>query len=96
MNKNKNILLSLATLLSHTGEIELLPALPKAWPSGSVKGLCARGGFEVDMEWKGSALVSATIRSVTGKTCKVRYGEKTVDLSVPGGRSKRLTAELVE
>jgi hypothetical protein len=48
------------------------------------------------MGWKGSVLVSATIRSVTGRTCKVRYGEKTVDLSVPGGRSKRLTAELVE
>jgi alpha-L-fucosidase 2 len=81
-------------LQSINGEIELLPALPKAWPTGSVKGLRARGGFEIDIEWKDGKLVSAKITSVKGTSCKVIYGQKSVDLKMKPGKSVRLYENL--
>jgi len=59
-------------LQSHADEIELLPALPKAWPAGRVTGLCARGGFELDIFWKNGSLTSAIVRSKLGNNCKIR------------------------
>ncbi len=77
-------------LQSQNDEIELLPALPAAWPAGRVTGLRARGGFEVDIEWKDGKLSGATIRSTTGTACKVRYGEKVVELKMRPGQQRRL------
>ena len=65
---------------SHRGAIDILPALPKAWPEGKVKGLCAQGGVTVDVEWKGGKLVKAKISSKMGHPCKVRYAGRTVDI----------------
>jgi alpha-L-fucosidase 2 len=69
------------------GEIELLPALPKAWPAGSVRGLRARGGFEVDLAWREGRLKVARLRGAPGGTARVRYGESARDVHVPRGRS---------
>ena len=72
---------------SHAGYIELLPCLPEEWPDGSVTGICARGGFEVDMRWKAGKLLSASLLSKVGGKCKLRYKGKDVDLKTKkGGR----------
>jgi alpha-L-fucosidase 2 len=82
-------------LQSQAGEIELLPALPKEWPAGSISGLRARGGCEVSLNWKDGKLTSATIKNISGNgRCAVRYGEKTVDLNLKQGATKVLDGEL--
>ena len=81
-------------LQSHAGEIDLLPALPSAWPNGSVQGLRARGGFVVGVEWQDGKLTAATIRSSNTRSCKVRAGEKTVELSAGAGKTYQLNSRL--
>jgi alpha-L-fucosidase 2 len=62
-------------------EIRLLPALPSAWPTGRVTGLRARGGFEIDMSWKEGAVERVTVRSLLGRTLRLRRGDivRTLD-----------------
>ena len=64
---------------SQSGEIRLLPALPGAWENGEVKGLCARGGFVVDMRWESGTLSDLNIFSVMGGTCRVNYKGQQID-----------------
>ena len=73
-------------LQSHADEIELLPALPEAWSSGWVRGLRGRGGFEVDIEWSSGRLRAATVRSLLGEPCRLRYGDVTLTAHVAKGR----------
>ena len=75
--------------------IHLLPALPSAWPDGSVKGLRARGGFVVDMGWKNGRLTSAILHSTTGGPCAIRLGDKEVNLVTKKGESTKLNGELL-
>jgi alpha-L-fucosidase 2 len=81
-------------LQSHAGELDLLPALPRAWPDGSVTGLRARGGFEVDLAWKGGVLERAVIRSTHGGRAQVRYGERTAALETRAGAAITLDGTL--
>ncbi len=81
-------------LQSHAGEIELMPALPKEWPEGQVKGLRARGGFEIDMTWQSGQLEQATIHAIRGGICKVRLGERVVEFSTQPGEVLILNSQL--
>ncbi len=62
-------------------EIDLLPALPKAWPEGSFRGLCARGGFTVDLTWQHGSLTGAVVHSHLGHGCTVRCGYKSFEFA---------------
>jgi alpha-L-fucosidase 2 len=71
--------------------IHLLPAVPSEWSTGSVNGLCARGGFVLDMAWEDGKIKSAFISSTKGGACKVRFQDKVIDLTLKAGEKKKLT-----
>ncbi|HQG62013.1 MAG TPA: glycoside hydrolase family 95 protein [Bacteroidales bacterium] len=81
-------------LQSHAGEISLLPALPVSWKNGSVTGLKARGGFEINISWENGKLKACDIKSLLGNPFTVRYGEKTKTFKLPLGNSIRINEEL--
>ena len=81
-------------LQSHNGEIHLLPALPDAWPAGSVSGLRARGGYEVAIQWKDGRIKEAMIAARHDGKCAVRYGERTRTVRLKTGEKCWLDAEL--
>jgi alpha-L-fucosidase 2 len=74
------------------GEIELLPALPRAWATGSVKGLRARGGFTLDLSWREGRLTGATLLANVSGAARLRYGDHTKIVKLTAGKSARLTA----
>jgi alpha-L-fucosidase 2 len=69
----------------HTGWIELLPALPSAWPNGSFTGLRARGGFEIDLKWENSRPVEIKVKSTVGGRCRLKWQGRTVNLQTNRG-----------
>jgi alpha-L-fucosidase 2 len=73
-------------LQSHRGRIDLLPALPQAWKEGKIKGLRARGGFIVDIEWKDTTLVKARIESLAGGPLKISDGETSWNYDCQAGQ----------
>jgi alpha-L-fucosidase 2 len=78
-------------MLVQSGDgIELLPALPDEWKSGSVKGICARGGYVIDMSWKDGKVTAAAITSKVGGSVDVKYNGLTKTLKLKKGQTKKL------
>ena len=72
-------------LQSHQGYIDLLPALPEEWQTGSVKGLCTRGAFEVDINWSNATLREVILYSKKGGSITLRHGGRTILLQTKAG-----------
>lgn len=74
--------------------VQLLPALPDAWSTGSVKGLRVRGGYELDMAWRDGKLLQATLRRIGHEpgALSLSYGRETISVTVAGDESRVLRA----
>ncbi|HSU50610.1 MAG TPA: glycoside hydrolase N-terminal domain-containing protein, partial [Segetibacter sp.] len=79
---------------SHTKYLDLLPALPTAFVNGEVKGICARGGFVLNIKWQSGKLQSLSIFSIAGNDCQLRYGNKVINLKTEKGKTYRLNGDL--
>jgi len=77
LNGNTCITAAITEMLlqSHTGIIDLLPALPKTFRQGEVKGLVARGGFVINVSWENNTLATGAIYSKYGNTCKIKLNK---------------------
>jgi alpha-L-fucosidase 2 len=80
-------------LQSHQGVVELLPALPDAWPKGSVRGLRARGNFEIDVAWEEGSLAALTVRSKSGGPLRLRYADREFELKTKRGQVVELSGK---
>ena len=83
-------------MLLQSGEegIHLLPAIPDAWHSGSVSGLCARGGFEISINWEDGKLTGVDVLSKSGKDCCIHYNDQTATFKTIKGNTYSLDAGL--
>ncbi len=79
---------------SHTKSIDILPALPAALPSGEVKGICARGGFVLNIKWKDGKLEQLTVVSKAGNDLPLRYLDKTITVKTAKNTSYTFDASL--
>jgi alpha-L-fucosidase 2 len=79
---------------SHLNEIAILPALPDALPTGKIKGVCARGGFELAFSWDSGKLKQLQVLSKAGQKCKLHYGEKVIEISTLKGKTYSFDGEL--
>ena len=77
-------------LQSHNGIIRLLPALPNAWADGEVKGLCARGGFILNMKWEKGNITQATVYSKKGGESELVYKSKKQKIRLKPGQTLKL------
>jgi alpha-L-fucosidase 2 len=81
-------------LQSHEGELRLLPALPRDWPTGHVEGLRARGGFVVAMDWRNDALERVVVHSTLGGECRLRYGTSGAGFTTRAGQQYQRNGQL--
>ncbi len=75
---------------SSEDEIQLLPALPDVWPDGEVNGICARGGFEISLQWINKSIIKTVISSKKGGSTKLIYGAKTEQISLQPNETKTI------
>ena len=78
-------------LQSHAGFIDVLPALPDSWKQGEVRGLCARGGFEIGLKWQQGMLQSVVVKSLAGEPCTLNYHGKTLRFDTKKGQTYKLS-----
>jgi len=78
-------------LQNQAGEIELVPALPAVWPTGSVHGLRTRGGFVVDVDWANGKLSRAVVTATRAGAAMVRYGDRTWQLTMRAGERRTVS-----
>ena len=80
-------------LQSHTGTIQLLPALPDVWSNGMISGICAKGNYEISISWKKGRLEKAYILSKSGGFCTLRYKDSILTFNTVKGKKYEITLD---